>query len=107
MQQTLNVLLVKDDAWTAQCLEHDIAAQGDTIREAIFELTRTLAGELTVRMANGEQGLDNVPAAPHFYWKKFYEAGEPMDASRRPPFSPGQEMPPAFILPEFRELRVA
>ena len=69
MQQTLNVLLLKDDAWTAQCLEHDVAAQGETIREAIFELTRTLAGELTVRIANGEQGLESIPRAPHYYWK--------------------------------------
>ena len=107
MQDTLNVLLLKDDAWTAQCLEHDIAAQGETIGKAILELTRTLAGELTIRVANGEAGLERVPPAPRFYWKMFHEAGEPMDASHRPRFTSGQDLPPPFMLPKFDELRVA
>ena len=44
MNLTLNVLLIKDDgAWTAQCLEHNIAVQGSTTQEAVSELARIIA----------------------------------------------------------------
>ena len=107
MNRTLNVLLLKDGAWTAQCLEHDIAAQGETIQEAMFELTRTLVAEVCLCAARGDHSLDSIPPAPRFYWQRYQDVGEPVDSRRVPPFKPDCDLPPAFMLPGFRELRVA
>lgn len=55
MQTTkLRILVFKEiqDAWSAQCLEHDIAAQGETIQEALQQLALVIIGELTMR--NGD-----------------------------------------------------
>lgn len=70
MSGTLNVLLLEDGVWTAQCLEHDIASQGETTREAMFELTRTLVAEVCLCAARGDERLDSIPPAPRFYWSK-------------------------------------
>ena len=40
------VLAVREGpAWSAQLLEHDLAAQGDTLPEALASLARTVAGQ--------------------------------------------------------------
>ena len=107
MNRTLRVLLVSDGgAWTAQCLEHDIAAQGKTIQDALVEFQRTLVAEVCLHASRGAQGLDSIPRAPHMYWKKYHE-GELLDHRRHPPFVPDCPLPPAFMIPEFREMRVA
>lgn len=108
MNGNLNVLLLKDGVWTAQCLEHDIASQGETIQEAMFELTRTLVAEVCLCAARGDEGLDSIPPAPRFYWSKYHEVGEQLRGNRLlPPFKPDCSLPPAFMLPRFGELRVA
>ena len=108
MNQTLRILLVSDGgAWTAQCLEHDIAAQGKTIQDALFEFQRTLVAEVCLRASKGEQELNNIPRAPQMYWKKYHEVGELVDSHRCPPFAPECDLPPAFMIPQFREMRVA
>ena len=107
MNHTLNVLLLKDGAWTAQCLEHDIAAQGETIQEAMFEFTRTLVAEVCLCAARGDHSLASIPRAPRFYWQRYHAVGELVDSRRVPPFRPDCDLPPAFMLPEVGELRVA
>ena len=107
MMKTLSVLLIKDNnVWSAQCLEHNIAAQGTTTQEALLEFTRTVAGELTLRAEQGKEGLADIPRAPEFYWKMF-GASDRLEPKPRPFFQPDQEIPPAFMLPEIRECRVA
>ena len=108
MNRTLRILLVSDGgSWTAQCLEHDIAAQGKTIENALLEFQRTLVAEVCLCAARGEQGLESVPRAPQLYWTKYHEAGELVSRDRYAPFVPDCDLPPAFMIPEFRELRVA
>ncbi len=101
--QTVNILLLKEEIWSAQCLEHDIAAQGKTIDEALEELSILIAAELSVA---DESSLKHVPPAPEPYWRAFRDALE-VTAPRAFPVVPLHEVPPAFMLPEFRELRVA
>ena len=106
MNLSLNVLLMKDDdVWSAQCLEHNIAAQGETTNKALFELTRTIVGELALRAKRGQEHLSDIPRAPDFYWKAFGEA-QSLNMTTRSLFRPDDDIPPAFILPEFRECRV-
>jgi len=107
MTLTLHVLLTRDsEAWSAQCLEHDIAAQGATHREAVSELACTIVGELALRAARGVEGLSDIPRAPDYYWKQFADS-DPLSMPAPPLFRPDQSVPPAFMIPEFREYRVA
>ena len=103
----LNVLLMKDSGvWTAQCPEHNIAAQGKTTNDAILELTRTIVGELALRAERGQEGLADVPRAPEAYWRLSGESYS-LNIPNRPLFRPDQEIPFAFMIPEFQECRVA
>lgn len=107
MELTLNVLLLKDGgAWSAQCLEHNIAAQGATTHEALSELARTIVGELALRHRKGVEGLADIPRAPDIYWRIFGESAS-LNVPTRPLYRPDDGIPPAFMIPEFRECRVA
>lgn len=103
----LNVLLMKDGGmWSAQCLEHNIAAQGDTTNDAIMELARTITGELALRADKGQEGLKDIPRAPDFYWQLFGKSNS-LNIPQRPLFRPDRTVPPAFMIPEFHDCRVA
>ena len=107
-RQALRVLLLCDEGtWTAQCLEHDVAAQGKTIDRAVSELQRTLVAEVCLCTSQGARGLERIARAPRYYWRKYHEAGERVEKRRRPVFTPEHELPPGHRLPELRELRVA
>ena len=96
MTEALSVLLIEGSAWTAQCLEHDIAAQGETQEEAMMELNCVLAAQKAIEEAAGRDGLERIPPAPDFYWKKYRESGEPKLASPLPGLPPVQMEPPRF-----------
>ena len=107
MKRSVSVLLMQDEtgSWVAQCLEHDMAAQGDTINEALAELTNLFHGELVVN-----ETLDNISPAPKYYWDKYCRSMV-LESSRQPVFQPETQpqsdgVPPAPMLPKFRELRV-
>ena len=107
MDRALSVLLIKDHGvWAAQCLEHNIAAQGATTQEALLELSRTVAAEIALRAEKGMEGLAGIPRAPDLYWRMF-GASDRLRTKDRPLFHPDRDAPPAFMLPEFRECRVA
>jgi hypothetical protein len=73
----LDVLLLKEgDQYVAQCLQHDITAQGTSIDEVRLNLERTLVGQIYVDI---EAGLDEpitwIATAPKRYWEA-YRKGE-------------------------------
>lgn len=71
----LRVLFIKDSLtkfWTAQCLEHDIAASGKSVQDAQAEFTRVLDAEFNIRQERGESGLDELNSAP-LYFHQIYE----------------------------------
>ena len=90
----LSVLLIEGAAWTAQCLEHDIAAQGDTQEDAMLELHCVISAQKAIEETAGRVGLERIPRAPDFYWQKFREAGQPRLASPLPGV-PSVELEPA------------
>ena len=68
----LHVLLFKErvgpqDVWVAQCLEHDITAQGDTVREAQKDFERTVRGEIVLALEAGREPLAGIAPAPSRY----------------------------------------
>ena len=98
----LKILLCKEGSegiwkWVAQCLQYDIAAQGDTIAEAKVAFERTFCGQIAVDLAKGRQPLEGIPEAPRGYWDKF-EGAEKLADRERPMhmWPPPESIPPPF-----------
>ena len=63
------VLFQESGQWVAQCLEYDIAAQAETLKELIeYELQRVLVGHIAVSLETERIPFENVPSAPQEYW---------------------------------------
>lgn len=101
----VNVLLIKDEVWSAQCLEHDVCAQAKTIQQAVRELGRMLVAEAALQKSL-KRTLDDIPPAPMMYWR-MYEDGATLGSIPSPPLKVQDHTPPAFMLPRFNEMRVA
>ena len=69
----LKVLLFQEDnKWVAQVLEHDITAQGRTTDEALYQLSRLIAGELSMREIDSYLSpFTEIPPAPKFYQNRY------------------------------------
>jgi hypothetical protein len=110
MPLTLSVVIMKESyqqksLWVAQCLEYDIAAQGDTIQQALKALDVAVVAQLTVYLKNNQNPLEMLPRAPKEYWN-MYSQGE---ALRDPlPIRPPENVPPAWMIPSItaQNLRV-
>ena len=96
----MRVLLFKENEvlWTAQCLEHDIAAQGRTLHDVKMAFVNAIGAQIAVALHHGEdpqEFLETFDKAPTYYWDKFATAerlAEPIRAPER------VEIPPAFML---------
>src|SRR6266542_2500761 len=67
------IYLPEGNAWVAQCLEHDIAAQGKTLPEAEDAFRRTLLAQVVLDIRKGREPLEDIKAAPKMYWRKWDE----------------------------------
>ena len=63
------VLINEGGAWSAQCLQYDIGASGDTIEEAICQLQRSVVGFLAVCDEKGLPPFHGLAEAPEAFWK--------------------------------------
>jgi len=64
----LDVVLINDGGMhVAQCLQYDIAAQGDTIDDAKQAFEYAVAAEIGYCISTGRT-LADLPAAPKCYW---------------------------------------
>ena len=80
----LKVLLFQEgESWIAMVLEYYIVAQGDTIEDAIYDLSRLTYGEVIMRNRGVMKPLDDAPKAPHIYWE-WYGRATPSDHSLVP-----------------------
>jgi hypothetical protein len=101
----LHVLFINDgNAYTAQCLQYDIAAQGKSIKDARKAFEYALISEIGY-LALTERKLKDLPAAPQYYWKIFEEASvlAPIDS---PPMRTHLDLSDP-LMDYDRELRVA
>ena len=72
----LDVLFLREkDVWVGHCLQHDIAAQGETLRECMRAFSAVLVGRILVA---DELKIDDpfrdIPPAPAKYWKHYRSA---------------------------------
>ncbi len=103
----LDVLFFREgNVWVGQCLQHDIAVQGENLRECMQELRDSLLGRI---MGASDLGMDHpfkdVPPAPAKYWKRYRRALKLcLDESS---FQLPEGIPPAFMIrPSDLEIRV-
>ncbi len=104
----LDVLFFRErDAWVGQCLQYDIAVQGENLRECIQELRTVLLARISIALKLGmDHPFKNIPRAPDKYWKRYRDAVKL--APEESPFQvPEGILPPAFMLrPSDLEIRV-
>ena len=68
----ISVVIVKDTiSYVAIGLEHYIAAQGDTPKEAMLNFGRALYGELTFCAEHNMKAFEGIEKAPQEYWDMY------------------------------------
>lgn len=104
----LRVLLLQqeDGLWAAQCIDHDIVAQGNSIGEAKRAFERTVVGQILFDFQNGRSPLAQFPPASPKLREIFEKAGELALADKGPIKLP-EGTPDAFICNQItKEFRI-
>lgn len=104
----LRVLLLQQDdgLWAAQCIDHDIVAQGNSIGEAKRAFERTVVGQILFDYQNGRDPLAAFPPASPDLREIFENAGELTLADKGPIKLP-EGTPQAFICNQItKEFRI-
>jgi hypothetical protein len=71
----LTILLLHEGLLTvARCLEYDIAAQGNSIEEAIDAFADVLAAQIMLDVRAGREPLSQIGPAPEEYFEKYRRA---------------------------------
>lgn len=84
-QVSVRVVVFQDgDRVCAQCLEYDIAAQGETLDDCLYALDRLIAGHIAISIEHGLVPLHDVKPAPQRFWDWFEHSKIPLPASRFP-----------------------
>jgi hypothetical protein len=66
---SLHVRLIQEDgAWSAQCLEYDICAQGSTRQESLERFHKTALGQTVLDYREGKRPFEGLRPAPFIYW---------------------------------------
>ncbi len=82
-QVSVRVVVFQEGDWVcAQCLEHDIAAQGKTLDDCLYELERLIVGHIAISIDNGLDPLDDLTPAPRRFWEWFERSKIPLAATR-------------------------
>ena len=72
----LSILYLKEPVgFVAQCLEYDIAAQGDTIDDARKSLKEVMDIEYTYLKKKGKDWCE-VPETPPWYWEQYEKTNQ-------------------------------
>lgn len=70
----INILLIKEDKlWVAIDMDHDIAAQGETVEAAKIALEYTIIGQIAVDREYNIEPFQNCKEPPEFI-KNLYES---------------------------------
>ncbi|HTY11807.1 MAG TPA: hypothetical protein VMF88_12135 [Bacteroidota bacterium] len=102
----LSVLLFQDKGtgnWIAQCLEHNIAAQGKNIQKAVEAFTKTFVGQVVLDVKYDRKPLEGIPKAPAMYWDKFFNQSSKL-SERHPVYLP--DSIPSTVNARMEDLRV-
>jgi len=96
------VLFEEGGAWSAQCLDYDIAAQAETLLDLHDELTRVLVSHVAASIQLGQEPFSAFKPAPQKFWD-LYESGLRLESKPVPFTLAKAQLPP--IKPEMRVAR--
>lgn len=97
MPKIVHVLYVKDEnGWFAQCLDFDLASQGDTLEAVERAFIRTWNAQVAMDRAHDREPFAQVGQAPSEYWKMFCSVTELQN--RQLVSDDGFEASPAFVI---------
>lgn len=108
----MNVVLFRDDDYlVAQCLEHDIAAQGRTFKEVRGLFVATLVAEIVGAIREGRRPLADIGPAPREFWHLLEKRGEflrdPVPVASAVRRAMRRKLPPGSRIPEHAQLAIA
>jgi hypothetical protein len=104
----LRVLLLQqeDGLWAAQCVDHDIVAQGHSIGEAKRAFERTIVGQILFDFQNNRLPLSTFPPASSEL-QEIFEKAEELALADKGPIKLPEGMPDAFICNQItKEFRI-
>jgi hypothetical protein len=90
-------------AWSAQCLEFDIAVQAKQLTELFFELQRVIAAHIAVSIELGREPFADLEPAPQMFWRMYEGAKLSVNAERMP----FRLSPPSSVRPHFSVFKIA
>lgn len=70
------------DAWIAQCLEHDISAQGADFQSAMRRLTATVNAECRYTLEKHGEEFANIDPAPKQFERMFDAIEQSLQAEK-------------------------
>jgi hypothetical protein len=91
---TLRLLVFRERAgehevWVGQCLDHDIAVQGETLREVLDSFVHVVLGTIIISLEHGIPPLVNLPPPPPSYGELWEGAVKLADTLPVAPWSDG------------------
>lgn len=99
------LLLQEENYWVAQGLEHDIAAQGESISEAKKAFKKTIIGQIILDVKDNLKPLEGIEEAPQIYWDIFKKAER---LKEQPKFAMPKSVPSPFMIDAMaKDLRIA
>ena len=82
---SVQVVVFQEGDWVcAQCLEYDIAAQGKTLDDCLYELYRLIVCHIAISVEHGLEPLRSLKPAPTRFWEWFERSKIPLSAARFP-----------------------
>ncbi|MEQ8281669.1 MAG: hypothetical protein RIC04_02765 [Parvibaculum sp.] len=83
---TISAVVFPDgDYWVVQGIEHDICAQGRTIKDACRAFEEAVCASAMIGLAQGVSPLDDIAPAPEKYRRMFEHASMSMTATQLEP----------------------
>lgn len=70
------VIFQEAELWCAQCLEHDIAVQGDSVNDLVNNLGSALVSYVELALMEGREPFADIPKAPRLFFEMFEQAHE-------------------------------
>jgi hypothetical protein len=92
---SMRVIVFKDDGqWVAQCLEHDIGAQGPDVDTLMTRLEVVLDAECKASLDKGEEPFKGIDPAPARFQQMWERRARSVDMSPAPWMvgAPGKSM---------------
>lgn len=103
----LHILLLKEeDLWVAQCLDHDVAAQGASPWAALKAWQHAFFAQAMANIEIGQEPMVNADRAPEFYWTQF-ESGLRISETLAAAGAAADELAPPPVQVKDVELRLA